>query len=102
MQGKTKRHSSTYHTGDSIHREVARSRINDGATGIDDPLDVGDQGKGGDDVQPEEEAILEVLLDHGVDEDLQREEHEGDQKERVEVRVGVLVRQPHPKVILQF
>jgi hypothetical protein len=33
-------------------------------------LDVRDKGQSGDDVQPEEEAILEVLLHHGVDEDL--------------------------------
>lgn len=79
---------------------VAWTGANNRTEDVIDPLDVGDQTQSRNDVQIEEETILVLWVDEAVDEDLNREQNERDNKNRVEVRVSRLISEPGPHVIL--
>ena len=58
----------SYDSWNGVHREVAWRCINNCAASVNNPLNIRYQTECRNYIKPEEEAVLEVLFDHRIDE----------------------------------
>jgi hypothetical protein len=90
-----------YNSGHGIDWKVAWRCIDEYSNNVHDPLDVRDQTQSCDDIQPEEETVLEIRLNHRVYKDLGWKQHKGEYQKAVEIYICVFVREPYTKIILK-
>jgi hypothetical protein len=81
----------THHSRDCIDWEVARGRVHELADRIHNPNDIWDKTQSGDDVEPKEETVFEISLNHRVNEDLKWEKDERNYQKGVEIHICVFV-----------